>query len=150
MAKEHHCLVQGARHSVWCMTGCWLVCCLLQVHTSFPHLPVLGLVDWNPAGAAILATYKLGNRRMGLEAVEYAVPQLAWLGVLADMLQVGEQHSNTQPVTCLAPLAANLSCMHGLWSVGPEARQGHCLLLSRHVNTSPVCARGCSIGCRGA
>ena len=72
-------------------------CCLLllrtctggaQLHTSYPQLPLLGLVDWNPAGVAILATYKLGSRRMGLEAVEYAVPGLAWLGVLADMLQV--------------------------------------------------------------
>jgi hypothetical protein len=60
-----------------------------QLHTSFPQLPILGLVDWNPSGVSILATYKLGNRRMGLEAAEYAVPRLAWLGVLADMLLVG-------------------------------------------------------------
>jgi hypothetical protein len=31
-------------------------------------LPVLGLVDWNPAGVAILLSYKFGNQAMGLEA----------------------------------------------------------------------------------
>ena len=35
------------------------------------HLPLLfgtGLVDWNPAGMAILRTYKYGSRQMGLES----------------------------------------------------------------------------------
>lgn len=41
---------------------------LHRLHCTAPTLPMLGLVDWNPAGAAILATYKFGNQRMGLEA----------------------------------------------------------------------------------
>jgi len=38
-----------------------------RLSVAAPHLPVLGLVDWNPAGVCILATYKFGNPRMGLE-----------------------------------------------------------------------------------
>eukprot|EP00775_Hariotina_reticulata_P005622 gene5622-5861_t len=49
-------------------------------------IPVLGLVDWNPAGVAILLSYKFGCAAMGLEAAQYAVPSLTWLGVTSDML----------------------------------------------------------------
>jgi meiotic recombination protein SPO11 len=35
-------------------------------------VPLLGLVDWNPSGVAILCTYKYGNQRMGLEAGRWA------------------------------------------------------------------------------
>jgi hypothetical protein len=31
-------------------------------------LPVLGLVDWNPGGLAILLTYKCGSAALGLES----------------------------------------------------------------------------------
>ncbi|KAF8066174.1 SPO11-2 [Scenedesmus sp. PABB004] len=51
-----------------------------------PAVPVLGLVDWNPGGAAILAAYKFGSAAMGLEGARYAVPQLAWLGATREML----------------------------------------------------------------
>jgi meiotic recombination protein SPO11 len=81
------------------------------LHTGFPHLPVIGLVDWNPAGVSILVTYKLGNRRMGLEAAEYAVPRLAWLGVLAAMLQVG--HAYMRAAACDARSSPGLSLL--LW-----------------------------------
>lgn len=37
-----------------------------------PRAPVLGLVDWNPAGACILATFKFGNPRLGMEGARWA------------------------------------------------------------------------------
>lgn len=36
--------------------------------SSSRPLPVLGLVDWNPGGVAILLSYKHGSAAMGLEA----------------------------------------------------------------------------------
>lgn len=33
-------------------------------------IPVLGLVDWNPGGVAILLSYKFGSAAMGLEAAQ--------------------------------------------------------------------------------
>ncbi len=41
---------------------------LAKLSASYPALPLLGLVDWNPAGVTILTTYKQGAVRMGLEA----------------------------------------------------------------------------------
>lgn len=35
-------------------------------------LPVLGLVDWNPGGLGILATYRFGSAALGLEAARCA------------------------------------------------------------------------------
>ncbi|KAF6253724.1 Spo11/DNA topoisomerase VI subunit A [Scenedesmus sp. NREL 46B-D3] len=61
-------------------------------------LPVLGLVDWNPGGVAILLSYKHGSAAMGLEGQRYAVPSLAWLGVTSDMLQ-DVPASACQPLT---------------------------------------------------
>ncbi|GBF94838.1 hypothetical protein Rsub_08010 [Raphidocelis subcapitata] len=59
---------------------------LSRLCAAAPSLPVLGLVDWNPAGASILATFKFGNPRMGLEGSRYALPRLRWLGVVSGML----------------------------------------------------------------
>ncbi|MCD7455292.1 hypothetical protein HAX54_027693 [Datura stramonium] len=50
---------------------------------TFPNLPVLGLVDWNPAGLAILCTFKFGSIGMGLEAYRYAC-NVKWLGLRKD------------------------------------------------------------------
>lgn len=49
-------------------TGVLLTC----LHNAFPVLPVVGLVDWNPSGVAILASYKMGSTRMGLESTRQA------------------------------------------------------------------------------
>ncbi len=46
---------------------------------------VLGLVDWNPAGASILHTYKYGGRQ-SLEGRSFTLPSLRWLGLRACML----------------------------------------------------------------
>ncbi|CAI9294357.1 unnamed protein product [Lactuca saligna] len=39
---------------------------------AFPEMPIFGLVDWNPAGLAILCTFNYGSIGMGLEAYKYA------------------------------------------------------------------------------
>ncbi|KAL0022978.1 hypothetical protein WJX79_000837 [Trebouxia sp. C0005] len=71
---------------------------LRQLHEAFPQLPVLGLVDWNPSGVAILGVYKWGSVRMGLESPRYAVPSLMWLGACHDMLE-GADEEVWQPLT---------------------------------------------------
>ncbi|RVX04198.1 Meiotic recombination protein SPO11-2 [Vitis vinifera] len=44
---------------------------LYRMSRAFPDLPILALVDWNPAGLAILCTFKFGSIGMGLEAYRY-------------------------------------------------------------------------------
>ncbi|THG10983.1 hypothetical protein TEA_024346 [Camellia sinensis var. sinensis] len=44
---------------------------LHRISKTFPDLPIFGLVDWNPAGLAILCTFKFGSIGMGLEAYRY-------------------------------------------------------------------------------
>ncbi|CAM8950194.1 unnamed protein product [Rhodiola kirilowii] len=44
---------------------------LHKLSRAFPELPILALVDWNPAGLAILCTFKYGSLGMGLEAYRY-------------------------------------------------------------------------------
>uniref|UniRef100_A0A7C8YQ67 DNA topoisomerase (ATP-hydrolyzing) n=1 Tax=Opuntia streptacantha TaxID=393608 RepID=A0A7C8YQ67_OPUST len=69
---------------------------LHRMSTAFPNLPILALVDWNPAGLAIISTYKYGSIGMGLEAYRYAC-NVRWLGVRGDDLQL-------IPVESMAPL----------------------------------------------
>ncbi|KAL3498905.1 hypothetical protein ACH5RR_041637 [Cinchona calisaya] len=56
---------------------------LHRISKTFPELPILGLVDWNPAGLAILCTFKFGSIGMGLEAYRYAC-KVKWLGLRMD------------------------------------------------------------------
>ncbi|KAL7188981.1 hypothetical protein ACSBR1_038779 [Camellia fascicularis] len=44
---------------------------LHRISKTFPDMPIFGLVDWNPAGLAILCTFKFGSIGMGLEAYRY-------------------------------------------------------------------------------
>ncbi|KAG0566879.1 hypothetical protein KC19_7G094600 [Ceratodon purpureus] len=53
---------------------------LHRLHQEFPSLPIFALVDWNPAGLAIICTYKFGSIKMGLEAPRY-VCDVKWLGL---------------------------------------------------------------------
>ncbi|PPS11730.1 hypothetical protein GOBAR_AA08915 [Gossypium barbadense] len=69
---------------------------LHRMSRAFPDLPILALVDWNPARLAILSTYKFGSIGMGLEAYRYAC-NVKWLGLRGDDLQLIPQQS-------LAPL----------------------------------------------
>ncbi|XP_031495683.1 meiotic recombination protein SPO11-2 [Nymphaea colorata] len=60
---------------------------LHRLSKIFPDLPILALVDWNPAGLAILYTYKFGSISMGLEAYRYAC-NVKWLGLRCKDLQL--------------------------------------------------------------
>ncbi|XP_078440653.1 sporulation 11-2 isoform X2 [Wolffia australiana] len=53
---------------------------LHRLSRAFPKLPIMALVDWNPAGLEILCTYKFGSSTMGLEAYRYAC-DVKWLGL---------------------------------------------------------------------
>ncbi|CAA7393124.1 unnamed protein product [Spirodela intermedia] len=58
---------------------------LHRLSREFSGLPILALVDWNPAGVAILCTYKFGSASMGLEAYRYAC-DVRWLGLRSEDL----------------------------------------------------------------
>ncbi|XP_057802778.1 meiotic recombination protein SPO11-2 [Salvia miltiorrhiza] len=59
---------------------------LHRMSREFPQLPILALVDWNPAGLAILCTFKFGSVTMGLEAYRYAC-NVKWLGLRKDDIE---------------------------------------------------------------
>ncbi|KAL6502367.1 hypothetical protein OROHE_024645 [Orobanche hederae] len=59
---------------------------LHRMSREFPELPILGIVDWNPAGLAILCTFKYGSVTMGLEAYRYAC-NVKWLGLRKDDIE---------------------------------------------------------------
>ncbi|KAF7828223.1 meiotic recombination protein SPO11-2 [Senna tora] len=65
---------------------------LHRLSLAFPDLPILALVDWNPAGVAILCTFKFGSVGMGLEAYRYAC-NVKWLGLRGDDLQLLPEQS---------------------------------------------------------
>ncbi|KAL6658989.1 hypothetical protein ACP70R_003029 [Stipagrostis hirtigluma subsp. patula] len=60
---------------------------LHRLSQTFPNVPIFALVDWNPAGLAILCTYKYGSISMGLESYRYAC-NVKWLGLRGDDLQL--------------------------------------------------------------
>ncbi|ESQ28974.1 hypothetical protein EUTSA_v10023831mg [Eutrema salsugineum] len=65
---------------------------LHRMSTTFPDLPILALVDWNPAGLAILCTFKFGSVGMGLEAYRYAC-NVKWIGLRGDDLNLIPEES---------------------------------------------------------
>nr|XP_009385845.2 PREDICTED: meiotic recombination protein SPO11-2 isoform X6 [Musa acuminata subsp. malaccensis] len=60
---------------------------LHRISQTFPDMTILALMDWNPAGLAILSTYKFGSITTGLESYRYAC-NVKWLGLRADDLQI--------------------------------------------------------------
>ncbi|XP_060971961.1 meiotic recombination protein SPO11-2 isoform X3 [Cannabis sativa] len=60
---------------------------LHRMSRVFHDLPILALVDWNPAGLAILCTFKYGSFGMGLEAYRYAC-NVKWLGLRGDDIEL--------------------------------------------------------------
>ncbi|KVH90143.1 Spo11/DNA topoisomerase VI, subunit A [Cynara cardunculus var. scolymus] len=68
---------------------------LHRMSQAFPEMPILGLVDWNPAGLAILCTFKYGSIGMGLEAFRYAC-NIKWLGLRKDDLEIIPEESLIQ------------------------------------------------------
>ncbi|KAM7491439.1 hypothetical protein LguiA_034360 [Lonicera macranthoides] len=65
---------------------------LHRMSRAFPDMPILGIVDWNPAGLSILCTFKYGSIGMGLEAYRYAC-NVKWLGLRKDDLQLIPEES---------------------------------------------------------
>ncbi|KAK9202874.1 hypothetical protein WN943_013127 [Citrus x changshan-huyou] len=65
---------------------------LHRLNRAFPDLPILALVDWNPAGLAILCTFKFGSIGMGMEAYRYAC-NVKWLGLRGDDVQLIPEQS---------------------------------------------------------
>ncbi|CAH8380615.1 unnamed protein product [Eruca vesicaria subsp. sativa] len=65
---------------------------LHRISKTFPDLPILALVDWNPAGLAILCTFKFGSIGMGLEAYRYAC-NVKWIGLRGDDLSLIPEES---------------------------------------------------------
>ncbi|KAH7428336.1 hypothetical protein KP509_10G088000 [Ceratopteris richardii] len=65
---------------------------LHQLRCTFPMFPIVALVDWNPAGLAILCTYKFGSVRMGLETSTY-VCDVKWLGLRSRDIQLVSKES---------------------------------------------------------
>ncbi|OVA16955.1 Spo11/DNA topoisomerase VI [Macleaya cordata] len=65
---------------------------LHRLSRAFPNLPILALVDWNPAGLAILCTFKFGSIGMGLEAYRYAC-NVKWLGIRGNDLELIPEES---------------------------------------------------------
>ncbi|XP_010430511.1 PREDICTED: meiotic recombination protein SPO11-2-like [Camelina sativa] len=63
-----------------------------RMSTTFPDLPILALVDWNPPGLAILCTFKFGSIGMGLEAYRYAC-NVKWIGLRGDDLNLIPEES---------------------------------------------------------
>ena len=66
-----------------------------RLASAFPALPVVGLVDWNPHGVAILSLFKHGfvkkmRSTIGLSAAA-AVPRLVWAGIHAEDIPDGAQ-----------------------------------------------------------
>ncbi|XP_042506065.1 meiotic recombination protein SPO11-2 isoform X2 [Macadamia integrifolia] len=65
---------------------------LYRMSRAFPNLPIVALVDWNPAGLAILCTFKFGSIGMGLEAYRFAC-NVKWLGLRGDDLPLIPEES---------------------------------------------------------
>ncbi|XVF70561.1 hypothetical protein PTKIN_Ptkin11bG0171700 [Pterospermum kingtungense] len=53
---------------------------LRRMSFAFPHLPILALVDWKPAGLAALLAYKFGSIGMFLEPYGHGC-NVKWLGL---------------------------------------------------------------------
>ncbi|QRV74850.1 topoisomerase acting in meiosis protein [Ceratobasidium sp. AG-Ba] len=64
------------------------------------HIPILALVDGDPHGHEILATYKLGSKSMGHENDELIAPRLEWIGVsMEDIEELGIDSSKMIAMT---------------------------------------------------
>ncbi|GIL45067.1 hypothetical protein Vafri_2000 [Volvox africanus] len=63
-----------------------------------PRLQPVGLVDYNPSGVIILASYKYGSDRLGSEGRAHPLPGLRWLGLRSGQLADMEQQ-DLQPLS---------------------------------------------------
>lgn len=71
---------------------------------GFASPSVLGLADFDPDGIAILSTYKHGSKALAHEKKEHAVPQLRWIGLRSEHLEVVQGHAHApQGILKLTP-----------------------------------------------
>jgi meiotic recombination protein SPO11 len=91
---------------------------LHKLHTQYPEIPVLGLVDWNPAGVNILYIYKYGSENNQPESCKYGLTSLKWLGLRTDMIRnvSGEvlQSITNRDAGLIRSLKARLSTKQGV------------------------------------
>lgn len=65
---------------------------------------VFGLADFDPDGIAILSTYKYGSKALAHEKKEHAVPQLRWIGLRSEHLELAQDYAHaTQGILKLTP-----------------------------------------------
>ncbi|PRW59963.1 Meiotic recombination SPO11-2 [Chlorella sorokiniana] len=93
--------------------------------SAFPNLPLVGLVDWNPAGCNILCIYRFGSQRMGLESPHYALPALRWLGARSGQLREADadafQELTARDRSQATNLAASLATAAPEWAAELQA-----------------------------
>ena len=84
---------------------------LQSVHSAFPHLPLLALVDCDPHGLSIFSTYKFGGARSSWEKL--SLPSIQHLGLDVDevielhhILDSQDPSHQRRDGLCLAPLTA--------------------------------------------
>jgi meiotic recombination protein SPO11 len=68
-----------------------------RIHQMHPHIPIVGICDWNPSGASIMHLYKYGSDRM-VESSSCALSDIGWLGIRQSMIrEIG--HDSFQKMT---------------------------------------------------
>jgi meiotic recombination protein SPO11 len=60
---------------------------------GFAEPPVLGLMDYDPDGLAILHTYKHGSKKMSEKNAELIVPMIRWMGLHSQAI-TDEDHTH--------------------------------------------------------
>ncbi|KAI5364770.1 Putative spo11/DNA topoisomerase VI subunit A, spo11/DNA topoisomerase VI, subunit A [Septoria linicola] len=73
-------------------------------HNGFSSPRVYGLADFDPDGMAILSVYRHGSQALTHESKGHAVPQLQWLGLRSEHLNVDSY--NTHSLQGLLPLTS--------------------------------------------
>lgn len=57
-----------------------------RIRQMHPHIPIVGIVDWNPSGASIMSLYRYGSDRM-VESSSCALSDIGWLGIRQSMIR---------------------------------------------------------------
>ncbi|ORY72153.1 Spo11/DNA topoisomerase VI subunit A [Pseudomassariella vexata] len=77
------------------------------VQSSYPHIPIHALVDFDPDGLAIMRTYKHGSRSLDHEE-NVTLPGLYWLGVKSSDVLDPQRHLAASPLQQLSQQSGNM------------------------------------------
>ncbi|KAI6249188.1 Meiotic recombination protein SPO11-1 [Erysiphe necator] len=55
------------------------------ISLRYPKLPIYALMDFDPDGIAIMATYKFGSIKSSYQK-NYTVPQIEWIGIKSNVI----------------------------------------------------------------